>query len=399
MPFRFQAYQEAIAGYKKTGVPLVGFDGQFLKSVGGANDDVGTYYFIPRVTALFDLTLDQGIVLFYGGMLILAWAMAVLFFSIHSKSRFGRSLAVVGFSLLAIISFRLGGLYIVSSAVTFGMIPLILVLTSARRVAPLYYLEAFLVGVAIGTAHAIRSHSGTAVFLFWLILVLLRLEVHWKQKALLLIISVLGVLSPLLYFHGLQNRRDTYLTQNVPHHEPSSRRHPIWHSVYIGFGFLSNPYGIQYKDEIAFEKARSISPQVVINSQEYESIMQREVWAFFREHPIFVLRTLFAKMGIVSLYLLVFANLGLFAAVLYPKAPSLEWAFLGGLAFNSLNGLLVKPDDSYMLGFIACATVYGIVSLNHAIERDAWRRLVEFLTQGIGALRRRRHRKPFGARQ
>jgi glycosyl transferase family 2 len=65
----------------------------------------------------------------------------------------------------------------------------------------------------------------------------------------------------------------------------------------------------------------------------------------------------------------------LLCAVQYPKSWSLELAFWCSLGFSSLFGLLVIPNPRYLLGYIAFAVLYGVVSIDHAIERGVLKRL------------------------
>ena len=128
--------------------------------------------------------------------------------------------------------------------------------------------------------------------------------------------------------------------------------------------------GIVYKDSVAEDKVRSISPNTVKRSPEYEQILKYEVLYILRYKRDFFIYTVFAKIGVMLFFLLKSANLGLIAAYFYPKNRSLDFAFVSALLFSSLFGILVMPLVHYVLGFIAFALFYGLVSVNEAIERD-----------------------------
>ena len=81
--------------------------------------------------------------------------------------------------------------------------------------------------------------------------------------------------------------------------------------------------------------------------------------------------TFFAKIGILLMYLVIFANVGLVAAFFYPKPWQIECAFWGALATSSLFSILVLPTIEYSLGFIAFATLYGIVSINYYLYKNS----------------------------
>ena len=73
------------------------------------------------------------------------------------------------------------------------------------------------------------------------------------------------------------------------------------------------------------------------------------------------------------LFLIKYANIGLLAAFLYPKNRRLELAFFAALLFQTSFGIMVLPNEWYLLGFISFATLYGVVSINEAIARGCLR--------------------------
>lgn len=87
------------------------------------------------------------------------------------------------------------------------------------------------------------------------------------------------------------------------------------------------------------------------------------------QHPLFILVTLIAKLRIVLFLLLCWSNGGLLAAAFYPKGWATESAFWSALIFSSLFGIVAIPQVQYLLGFMAFATLYGIVSMDYALER------------------------------
>jgi hypothetical protein len=118
------------------------------------------------------------------------------------------------------------------------------------------------------------------------------------------------------------------------------RQHPFWHTVYIGLGYLSNDYGLAYKDIIAAKKVHELAPDaLLLLIPEYETALKTAVIDLLRKDPVFVVGTLLAKFGAVLIYFLLAANLGMLAAIRYPKPWSVEVAFVAGLAFNALFGL------------------------------------------------------------
>jgi hypothetical protein len=133
--------------------------------------------------------------------------------------------------------------------------------------------------------------------------------------------------------------------------------------------------GIKYDDWVAINKVHSISPDTEQYSKEYVEILKEEVFRLIGSHTNFVLKTVFAKIGVMLFYIIYSANLGLIAAYYYPKKRALESAFLVAILFSAAPGILVMPFRGYILGFIALSLFYGLVSLNEAVEQGALSRI------------------------
>lgn len=270
-------------------------------------------------------------------------------------------------SVVGLLAERIGDIYIVAPSVTIALVPLFMCLAERQAGRPALKILAACSGVLLGTANILRSHSGTSVALFMVVIVLFHLQLDLKKKLALILLGTTAMATPFLYMKTLLDRRDAFLKDQNPATIEVGRWHPFWHSVYIGFGFLENNYGIRYNDRVAAEKVRSITPEARYLSKEYEQILRKEVLRLVWAHPFFTIRTLAAKMGVMWLYLIVFANLGLWAAFHRPKPRPVEGAFWVALGFGSLVGLLTVPHPQYVLGFIAFAALYGAVSLNEAM--------------------------------
>jgi hypothetical protein len=179
---------------------------------------------------------------------------------------------------------------------------------------------------------------------------------------------LVGLLIPVIYFRGLVARRDSFLLAAQPEYSRPLNQHPFWDTVYLGFGFIDNPYVPDFRNELSAAKVASISPSTPYLSPEYDRIIRTEALRLVRDHPLFVLTTVVAKVCIVALLLLACCNFGLFAAVSNPMPWTMELAFGSALAFNSLFGIIALPEIQYLLGFMAFGILYGIFSLAYALE-------------------------------
>jgi hypothetical protein len=225
----------------------------------------------------------------------------------------------------------------------------------------------FTSGILIGVSNFLRSNSGTAALIYLLLMIVSYPRADRMKKVLLAAVILLGIILSSMPFRLAVRERDRFLSQNTPSYGAALARHPFWHSVYIGFGYLSNEYGIRYEDEVAARKVREISPKAGYVSVEYERILRGETFCLALRHPLFVLRTVFAKAGVLFLFFLIFANLGFLFRKRFPQDRAVENSFFAALAFSALPGILVIPQPGYILGYIAFAALYGINGIERII--------------------------------
>jgi hypothetical protein len=360
-----------LAGYLKTGVPLIEFDGTRLLPSFTA-DDIGIYVLIPKIAALFNISLESAIDMFFYGLLFGSCVIGIIGVFYLYQSWFERFVGCTGLLLLTRFSVAVGDVYLAFSACCMSLLPWAFYYFYKKEkftFCSLVYI--FLAGFSISLCHYIRAYSGFAVFLTLCILVFFY-DCSWQKKLVISFCFFLGIIPPVLYMKKMYHDAKTYVNHHMPEAVLGEDRHVFWHNVYIGFGFLDfmNPDDICYDDSCGMKKVASIDPTVTIEqTQKYESILKKEVFKLIRYHWKFVLMTIFAKLGILIFFMLKFANFGLLAAWFYRKTLILELAFLVGLLFNSLFPLLVMPMHEYTLGFICYATLYGIISINYALSQ------------------------------
>ncbi len=367
MPSRLRNLKLAVESYDKSGIPFTFRSGDSFTAA-GSSDDVGLYYFIPEIAKLLNISAVSAINVFFILIIGISAALGLTGLFLLFKSLLSRVVSVIGILLLSIATWSIGDLYVAHTVAILSIIPLFLYLVSKKKISRNLFIFFALSGLTLGSLHLIRSHSGTAVIIFITIILLFRIRSNWLQKTAILIVLLSTFMVPKLYVDRLLDKRDAFLVKEDNTYTKVNRKHPLWHSIYIGFGFLSNDYGIEYKDTVAYDKVASIDDEVISLSPRSEKILRAEVISLFKTAPKFVIHTIFSKLGVVLLYLLAFANIGLIAAIKYPKERLLDIAFGSGLAFSALFPVFVMPTPNYALGVIALATLYGIISINYALD-------------------------------
>jgi hypothetical protein len=165
--------------------------------------------------------------------------------------------------------------------------------------------------------------------------------------------------------------RDTYLTAHRADYQPIIPVHPFWHSFYIGFGFLSNPFGLTYKDDVAMEAARRINPALAVpvaeewqyNVHAHELALRQATLDFVEAHTFFAIKTVFAKCGVLLLFVLLFGNLGLIGIRNLAAVPSLSVPMCLALALGAMPGVLALPYFNYLSMFVAGLAVTAAIGL------------------------------------
>ncbi len=370
MPIRYQELSEAVAGFERTGVPLVSLRGDSLIPTAGYTDDVGMYYLASKLAALFHLSAAAAWDIFFFLMLIPCFAIGFIGMVKVLETRVAKVFYVVMFAILFVTVYLSGDIYALSPSLAMLIIPYLIRFSKSNSKPRAVHWAMFLMfGIMLMLAHLIRAHSATAIVLVFG--VLLFFEKGWtlREKLLSLVVIAVGMLAMQVFFKTRYAERDAYLAKLQPNYVVPPQAHPFWHNVYIGFGFLDNDYGIRYQDEIAFAKAKEIAPNVALLDAEYERILREETFALIKKNPLFVIRTLSAKAGVVGFYLLLFMNIGLLCALRYGLNWQLEAALIAGMAFNALPGILAVPYIPYLTGSFAFAVMYGAMQLDHALKK------------------------------
>ncbi len=368
MPTRYVELHEALMAYCETGVPLVATDGSRYYPA-GLGDDLGIYYFIPRLAVLAHLELPKAIRLFFEAPLIFSMLIGIAFLLPSLENWKLKSWAILSLLVMTYSALRRGDVYTFQTIAVLSVVPWFLHLEAKKTFGTGLVMFVAGAGIVIGFANLIRSQAATGVAVF--VVVMIALHDNWARKQKLTVVAALiaGFVVPTVYFHTLKVRRDAFLAAVQPDSIRLLDRHPFWHSVYLGFSVVPNKYVTGYQDELVSEKVRSVAPTVQYLSPEYERIVRTEVFRLIREHPLFTLVTIVAKLGAIGYLLLLSSNVGLLASAFYPKPWPMEVAFWSAVGFNSLFGFVIIPHRQYLMGFTAFAVLYGIISIGYALKR------------------------------
>lgn len=368
---RIDVIDKMLHGYQHTGLSWIAKTDSYIGPWNGG-DDMGIYYFIPKLAHALGLSVQGAIDIFFISMWGFALVLGFCGLMLICESWIGRGIATIGLAGSGWLLVRYGDTYSVGAAFILVAVPWILWITKTKYYHITYCLFAVM-GVLSVCAHYIRGYSSFGVLLFACIIVLCGRGITKRTKALLIGFLCAGIGIASLWFSYEFYRYRSYVRQHCAQStEKNLDAHVIWHAVYVGLGYLNwpvNKHGITYSDTCAADRAHALESHICNNSPAYEALLKQEVLNIVRTDFFFVLQTLFAKIGVLLLYLLLGANLGLLAAWFYRKPWYVDIAFAFGLASNAVYGLIAIPLREYLLGFIMFAVLYGVVSIDHALQQ------------------------------
>jgi hypothetical protein len=384
MPWRLRALEETVAGQARGAPPLVGYaDGAYTAA--SFTDDPGLYLLVPQIAGVSGLDARASAHLLFAALTGLGFALGCAGLFLAFRSWPGRLLGLAGLALLSALTLRIGDVYAAMPAAAMAGILPCLALWKRKTGFLGWAVFCLLAGLVVGVGNSVRVHAATGTLVFILALLVGSAEIPWVQRGLLAALLLTGPLAVSGGTRLLVRERDRFLAR----HNPEALRrchghHAYWHTVYIGLGYVDNPYGIVYRDEAARARAEEVAPGVDYCSPEYDAVLRGECLKLLREDPAFIGKILLAKVAKLLLLLMVFANLGLVAAWTHRKPLAVDVAFGLALGFSSLFGILAVPVESYCLGFIALAALFGVTSLAAACDQGAASGLV------VGWRKRRR---------
>jgi hypothetical protein len=361
MPSRYMQIVEAARGYHCSGSVMVAFNGDnYLQA--GMNDDAGIVELIPLLASCtgmsladtFDLTefvvISSGILIGYAGF----WRLY--------PDRWARWFGTVVFLCIGLAEAIVADAYTFQTSPLIAGIPWVLyfALTSQNRA---LNVSAALLAFCASWCSWVRSGTTLICMAFLITLFICRYRL---QKILLpLMLIILGCVVPMLFIRGLLARRDQLLA-TLGDTTTTRNSHLLWHTIYIGLGFIPNSVVPEYKDRVAVEKVRSIDPRVPFGSEEYERILKHEVWNLAKQRPLLLLENLAAKVGV----LLLSASILLFPArralFFEREVLWLDAAFVSAIAMSAMNVIVAVPRPRYLLTFLCLTGLYSSVKMCRA---------------------------------
>ena len=205
-------------------------------------------FFAMSLANAYDLTIlvviSSGLVIGYAG-----------FWHMYPDWR-RRLLSAVVFLCLGIAEARIADEYMFQVSPLIAGIPWLLHFALSRKHVALT-ISAALLALCCSWCSLVRSGSIIICMTFLLTMFATRYRV--QKPFLPIMLVVLACVPSILFEWSMIARRDAALAK-VGEAAKAVNSHPLWHTLYIGLGFIPNSEVPEYRDGVAGEKVRSIDP-------------------------------------------------------------------------------------------------------------------------------------------
>lgn len=359
MPLRLNAGIESLQIFKKT-------DLMFLQySNGAANEQIfkpismvepGFILILPFISNLVKIDYQTLANIFFYFFLFLSIG-SIFYFISQSVNKFYYK--IFSYFFVILINFymynRLFGL----------VVEWILYFYSAQLILPLSLLiiqkkiknNIFTIGTIFFIAILIdqfRSYASLGSVLF-LTLILAINERKFFKKIIILSIFAFYIAFPQLLNNYIENKQkeNYYKLFSSYYHSEVKVNASIWYNVYRGLGFINGGDVKGYNDEVIHQfldekkNNKNFEP-----SDENNKLLKNEIIRIIKSDPGFVLRLYSAKLGVIFVYFIIFANIGIF--LFFTKKINLYIKMSFGIAFifYSIPPMLAIPGLAYLGGVI-----------------------------------------------
>ena len=360
MTSRYVAMVQAARGYQCTGTVTVGFDGYHYFQT-GRGDDPGILELVPTLSRLTGLSLtatyDISIIFSIAGGLFIGYAC---FWKLYPE----RQLRWIGagiFLCLGLAEARADEYMFQISPLIAG-IPWLLYFALARRPYAVTVSAAIL---AFLCSWCSLVRAGTIPIGMTFLITMFIMRRHIQKPFVPCLLLILACVPSIVFERSLIARRDAALAR-VGETATAPDSHVLWHTLYIGLGFIPNSEVPEYRDAVARDKARSIDPTATYASARYEAIIKHEVWSIVKRKPMLVIGILTAKASVVMFLAMI---------LLYPARrlmfteSALAWfdaALVLTMGVSAMNAIVAVPRISYLLTFACLGFLYSAIKLCRA---------------------------------
>ena len=352
-------------------------------------DDHGLYLFVPWLANT--LGYDDPVNLLRW-IALAAFGIAVALYPWMMREITGSTLAALGSPFVLLIALwlmPLADIYWLAAWVALALLPPLLILD---RRWPRHGL-AIVLGLLVlaSVASSVRGLTGLPILIGAVMVVARR---PWTRRGRVLAVGLCLVAFLSVSTFGLSAARAVRENQLAGQTVSGdvTRAHPVWHTAYIGLGYLPNRWDIRYQDLIGYRDVLRVDPKARYVGPAYHRILRDRYLRILRDEPVFAAETYGSKL-LVAMRPAIPALLAvaLFAPWLLLVDPRrARWRrdaiFLVVAAlFGLTTPLLATPWSSYLLGWFGAVLLAAMIAVGAVLAE--WRAALAYVRAPTAARR------------
>jgi hypothetical protein len=341
-------------------------------------DDPGSFTYLPLLGHLLG-GIDPVVMLRYCYVVLVASLTAIYPLIFYRLTR--SLLAGIAAPFMLLVCIRSLGLIDIYWLAAWGMLALLPPLYLLARDWPRFGLLALVaISLAAGWLSSMQGSSGVGIVVTAAIVLLLRRWRWWRVLPALALLAAAYISVNTFVFAAIREHRDQRLgVKAMPDDEMT--QHPLWHTAYIGLGYLPNDNGISFKDGSSNARVQHDAPGTPYLSHHYETVIRTAYFSFVRAHPLEVLKQYGAKAVVAvaeSRFYLVLMLLTMPAMLLLGTGRRMRrrWALLTlpALVVGFLRTMVAVPGPAYdpgLFGVLGVLAILGLCWMLQQVEMGA----------------------------
>lgn len=372
MPCRVSSYEAALEGYQITNQYLIAFNdicngGKNILIPAGYTDYVGSFLYIPFISNLLNLSINYSTILFFSlyGLLCITLSLTGLY-------KFYTTIPAKIYGTISILLLGILFIFISDTYSFYGLTSLCFLtwwsklidknlLSSKKKI-----LFLVLTGIVIGFSNSVRGNSGNDIL--FSIIAVYSMSIFFQKKfneLINIVLIILPIIIINLFLENIKHSSKQYLINNTNILNERIDLNYVrahWHNAYYSLGYLNgenNNDVPEPTDTYSIEKARSINPDIVPYSKEYEKLLKNEYFKFIKNYPFFFVKIKLSKMGVIAFYIIIFLNIGIYYLLKNKCSKKNILFFIPGIILNSLFGIATEPNYTYLLGLFAYCSIFS----------------------------------------
>jgi hypothetical protein len=295
-PYRLGQIDATMSVLEGHGPPLTSTNDPQTAQPIAVDDDRGGFVYVPLVAYLLhtrnvDAILKWSFIVFFAPLLLI---FPLLFYEIT------RSLAAAIAAPLVLLGhtafLRTSAFFWMPAWANLLLLPLLLLLNRRWREWFIWLLVPL--AVVASFASSVRANAGLG-FIIGAIVLIVTHAPRWRVRLSMVALVLLAYLSVGSFaMHAVQVQRDRVVGHDLT--SPYPNGHPLWHNLYMGLGYIKNPYGIRIKDAVAVAAAQKEDPGAAFPTKRYERALRKVYFRMLEHHPRFVAHDYAVKASVVA---------------------------------------------------------------------------------------------------